>query len=71
MYIFISLLVFISLFMTMAAGWMDITDQERIGCISKNHLWHDSLYVLLLAIFLLHFVLKNNTQNLIKPLLNA
>jgi hypothetical protein len=36
-------------------GYLDITQQEKWGCISKEHLWHDGILLAILSVFLLHF----------------
>lgn len=33
-------------------GVMDIMDKDRIGCISKQHVWSDGIFLLLLAILI-------------------
>ncbi len=45
----------ISLMLTLAGGLLDYTHQENLGKISKQHLWNDGIYMMLLAIFFLHF----------------
>lgn len=45
----------ISIMLTMAGGLLDYTNKENLGKISKQHLWNDGIYMMLLAIFLLHF----------------
>jgi hypothetical protein len=40
-----------SLLFTAVGGMMDIMNKEKILGISKTHLFHDSLILLLLAIF--------------------
>ncbi len=43
-------LLFISITMTALGGWLDMTGQESIGCVTKQHLWNDGLYLLLLLL---------------------
>jgi hypothetical protein len=40
-----------SLLFTAVGGMMDIMKKDSIGFLSKTHLFHDSLILLLLAIF--------------------
>ena len=55
-YIFLVGLFFaISIMLTLIAGILDYTNRESIGKISKQHLWNDGIYMMLLAIFFLHF----------------
>ncbi len=42
-----------SLLMTMIGGWMDITNTESIGCITKYHFWNDGIYLAIISIFVL------------------
>jgi hypothetical protein len=42
----------LSLVMTGIGGLLDITEQDRIGFVSRQHAWHDGLYLLVVAIFL-------------------
>jgi hypothetical protein len=44
-----------SVLLTTQAGIMDYTGETRVGKISKEHIWNDGLYLLLLAIFLIQF----------------
>lgn len=49
------ILIILSLILTMLGGWCDINDDDiEIGCytISKQHLWNDAKYLLLLVISL-------------------
>ncbi len=32
---------------TSLGGYLDMTGQERIGCVTKQHLWNDGLYLVL------------------------
>lgn len=49
----LSMLAFVlSLLLTALGGFMDILDTERLGVLSRNHAWHDGLYLLVLAVFL-------------------
>lgn len=49
------LFVAMSLMLTMAGGLLDYTHQDKLGKISKQHLWNDGIYLMLLAIFTIHF----------------
>ena len=49
------ILLFIGILMYSTAGYMDIQEKERMGCISKVHLYFDGTLMVLLAIYLLHF----------------
>ena len=44
-----------SLMVTMVAGLLDYTHQDHLGKISKQHLWNDGIYMMLLAIFTIQF----------------
>jgi hypothetical protein len=47
----------IGIFLTALGGWLDITQQERWGYITKQHAWNDGLAVLIFCIlFYLVFV---------------
>lgn len=55
------LLILLSILLTMAGGWNDLQSsnqplQKKFTILgyspSKEHLWHDSLYILVLAIAL-------------------
>jgi hypothetical protein len=37
-------------------GLMDMTNREKIGFFTKRHAWHDSMFVLGLAIVVLVFL---------------
>ena len=49
------LFVAMSLMLTMAGGLLDYKHQDHLGKISKQHLWNDGIYLMLLAIFTIHF----------------
>ena len=42
--------ILISLILSMMAGYYDVTGQYGFGTVSKEHLWHDAMYILLLLI---------------------
>ena len=51
------LLLLASLVLTGLGGWMDMIGVDRIGPISRRHVWTDGLYVAVLAIAV-HLILR-------------
>lgn len=43
----------LAVLMTSIGGFLDMTNQQQIGCITKQHLWHDGVVILLLLILYL------------------
>jgi hypothetical protein len=48
--VFLYLLLAIGMFLTALGGWLDITQQERWGYITKQHAWNDGLAVLIFCV---------------------
>lgn len=56
-HIYFYILVAIGIFLTSLGGWLDMTQQERWGVITKQHAWNDGLAVLIFSIlFYLVFI---------------
>ena len=47
---FFYLLLVIGIGLTALGGWLDITQQERWGHITKQHAWNDGLAVLVFCV---------------------
>jgi hypothetical protein len=45
-----TILLIFSVLLTSVGGLLDITENTKFGCITKQHLWHDGMYILLLLI---------------------
>ncbi len=52
------ILLGLSLIMTMIGGWMDITNRDSIGRLTKYHFWNDGIYLAIIAIFVLIITIK-------------
>ena len=46
-------LLLLSVVATGLGGWLDVTGRTAICGVTKEHLWHDGQYLLLVAIFLI------------------
>lgn len=54
--IMVILLLFLAIAAQMTAGYMDMRDIPYIGPgISKEHLWNDATFLLLMAVFVISF----------------
>lgn len=47
---FTILLVLAAIVLQGMGGYMDMTDKDHIGLLSKSHAWSDSMFLLILAI---------------------
>jgi hypothetical protein len=47
---FLYILIAIGILLTSLGGYLDITQQERWGYITKQHAWNDGLVVLVLCV---------------------